>query len=292
MVALALCRFVHFLAAMLAFGSSAWLRLYAPAGLRRALTPPIRRLTVAASLIALATAALWLSLEAASMAGDPGAAIDRSAIATVLTDTAFGRAWSLHLVLAAALAAAALFAPRDGWGWTAIATLSGLALASLALAGHAAMQTGVEGAVHRANHAVHLLTAGAWLGGLVPFVLCLDASARGDLRRDAVRAMMRFSFWGHFVVAAIVATGAVDIALTSGRAPLPPTTPYRALLDVKIGLVALMIALAIVNRYGLAPRLRASPEALSALRAISLVNVALGSIVVALVSVLALFDPA
>jgi len=45
---------------------------------------------------------------------------------------------------------------------------------------------------------------------------------------------MRFSFWGHFVVAAIGATGIVNIALTSGHAPLPPTTPYRALLDVKI----------------------------------------------------------
>ena len=49
-----------------------------------------------------------------------------------------------------------------------------------------------------------------------------------DLRQDAVSAMMGFSFWGQFVVAAIVLTGGVNIALTSGRPPIPPTTPYRA----------------------------------------------------------------
>jgi len=287
---LALCRFVHFLAAMLAFGASAYLLFYTPVDLRRALSPPCRRLVVAASLIALATACLWLSLEAAAMADDWSAAVDPGAIATVLIDTAFGHAWMLHLALAAALAGAAVLAPRDSW--TGISVLSALMLASLGLVGHAAMQTGALGILHRLNHAAHLIAAGAWIGGLVPFVLCLDACARGGLRRNAVAAMMRFSFWGHFVVAAIVATGIVNIAMTSGRAPLPPTTPYRALLDVKIALVAIMIGLAVVNRYALVPRLRKSADALAAMRAISLVNVALGTTVVALVSVFALLDPA
>ncbi len=93
-------------------------------------------------------------------------------------------------------------------------------------------------------------------------------------------------------VAAIVATGAANIALTSGRAPLPPSTPYRALLDVKIALVAVMIALALVNRYVLVPRLSARPAALLALRRLSLVNAALGALVVALVSAFGLLDPA
>jgi copper resistance protein D len=288
--ALALCRFVHFLAAMLAFGASAYLRLHAPVDLRRALAPAIRPLVAAASLIALAAACLWLSLEAASMADDWSAATDPGVIATVLAGAAFGRAWMLHLALAAALAVAALLAPRDGW--TSIAILSGLVLASLGLVGHAAMQTGVVGILHRLNHALHLLAAGAWIGGLIPFVMCLNVTSRNVLRRDAVTAMMRFSFFGHFVVAAIVMTGIINIALISGHAPLPPTTPYRALLDLKIGLVAVMIGLAIFNRYALVPRLRASANALAALRAISLVNVALGTLVVALVSVFALLDPA
>ncbi len=104
--------------------------------------------------------------------------------------------------------------------------LSGLVLASLALVGHAAMQTGDVGALHCANHAVHLLTTGAWLGGLIPFAMCRDAYAANDLRTDAVAAMTRFSFYGHFIVAAIVATGIVNIVLISGH---PPTAADDAL---------------------------------------------------------------
>ena len=290
MTALALCRFAHFLAAMLAFGMSANLWLYAPERLRLALSPVVRRLALIASLVALITAVAWLALESASMADDWSAAIDPEAIGAVLTDTAFGHAWAAHLILAAALVLVVIFEPRARWVATAVA--SAALLASLGLVGHAAMQTGAEGILHRVNHAVHLLTAGAWIGGLVPFAMCLSAYRRDDLRKDAVRAMMSFSFWGQFIVAAIVLSGAVNIALTSGRAPIPPTTPYRALLVAKIIIVGIMIALAIVNRYVLAPRLKSSATALAALRLTSAAEVALGCVVIALVSVFALLDPA
>jgi putative copper resistance protein D len=290
MTALALCRFAHFLAAMLAFGMSAYLWLYAPERLRLALSPVVRRLALIASLVALITAVAWLALESASMADDWSAAIDPEAIGAVLTDTAFGHAWAAHLILAAALVLVVIFEPRARWVATAVA--SAALLASLGLVGHAAMQTGAEGVLHRMNHAVHLLTAGAWIGGLVPFAMCLSAYRRDDLRKDAVRAMMSFSFWGQFIVAAIVLSGAVNIALTSGRAPIPPTTPYRALLVAKIIIVGIMIALAIVNRYVLAPRLKSSATALAALRLTSAAEVALGCVVIALVSVFALLDPA
>jgi len=288
MTALALCRFAHFLAAMLAFGMSAYLWAYAPERLRVALSPAARRGALIASLVALITAIAWLALESASMADDPGAAIDPEAIAAVLTDTAFGHAWAAHLVLAAALVVVAF--SRAGWAATSI--VSAALLASLGLVGHAAMQTGVEGALHRANHAVHLLAAGAWIGGLVPFAMCLRGYQRDDLRKDSVRAMAGFSFWGQLIVAAIVLTGVVNIALTSRHPPLPPTTPYRALLVAKLVIVAIMIALALFNRFVLAPRLKTGANALATLRATSLAEIVLGCVVIALVSVFALFDPA
>ncbi len=154
------------------------------------------------------------------------------------------------------------------------------------------MQTGAEGLLHRGNHAVHLLAAGAWIGGLVPFIMCLSAYERSDTRREAVTAMMRFSFTGQFIVAAIVLTGGVNIALTSGRPPIPPDTPYRALLDVKIVIVAMMIVAALFNRYVLAPQLKPGARALAVLRATSTAEVALGAVAIALVSVFALLDPA
>lgn len=290
MTALALCRFAHFLAAMLAFGMSAYLWAYAPERLRLALSPIIRRLTLIASILALITAIAWLALESASMADEWSAAVDPGQIGAVLTDTAFGHMWALHLALAATLVAVVAVGPGARWAATAVA--SGALLASLGLVGHAAMQTGAEGALHRANHAVHLMTAGAWIGGLVPFAMCLRAYERYDLRQDAVRAMAGFSFWGQFIVAAVVLTGIVNIALTSHRAPIPPTTPYRALLVAKLIVVTIMILLALFNRFVLTPRLKASANALTTLRATSAAEVVLGCVVIALVSVFALLDPA
>ena len=114
--ALALCRFAHFLAAMLTFGMSAYLWAYAPERLRLALSPVVRRLALIASLVALITAIAWLALESASMADDWSAAIDPDQIGAVLTDTAFGHVWAMHLVLAAALVAVVAVGPRRTMG--------------------------------------------------------------------------------------------------------------------------------------------------------------------------------
>jgi copper resistance protein D len=290
MAVLALCRFAHLLAAMLTFGASAYLWLYAPKRLALALSPSVRRLALVASVVVLFTGILWLALESASMADDWSAAFSFGVIGAVLTDTAFCHAWAAHLVLVAALVAVVAFGPHARWPATTLA--SGVLLASLGLVGHAAMQTGAEGALHRANHAAHLMAAGAWIGGLIPFLMCLGAYRADDLRQDAVRAMWNFSFWGQFVVAAIVLTGAMNVALTSGRPPIPPTTPYRALLDVKIVVVAIMISLALFNRFGLAPQLKPGAKAPAILSGTSTAEIALGSVVVALVSLFALLDPA
>jgi copper resistance protein D len=93
-------------------------------------------------------------------------------------------------------------------------------------------------------------------------------------------------------VATIVLTGVINIALTSGRAPLPPATPYRAMLALKIVVVAFMIALALLNRYWLTPRIKRYPGALTVLAASSAAEIALGTTVLGLVSVFALLDPA
>ena len=289
MTPLVLCRFAHFVSLMLAFGASAYLRLCAPNGLRAALGPNASRVVAAAGVAAFLSAILWLLAETAAMADDWRAAFDRETIAEVLTDTEFGRVWIARLVLAGALAILVVAVPGR---WAATAFLSGVVLASLALVGHAAMRSGAWGAFQRTNDAIHLMSAGAWIGGLFGFIGSLGAYRDERLRRDAVGAMTRFSFTGQFVVAAIIVSGAVNIALVSGRAPIPPTTPYRALLCAKITLVTLMIALAATNRFVLAPKLATHPNALARLRATATAEVALGTAVVALVSVFALLNPA
>jgi len=287
--ALALCRFAQFLSAMTLFGASLYVWAFAPAKLAEALAPAARGIAAVAIPLAALSALAWLALEAASMADSWSGLVDLDDFLGVLTETAFGAVWQGRAVVALAL----LFALALGrHGPSLFVTLaSGLLLASLSLVGHAAMQGGAVGALHRANHALHLLTVAVWFGGLPAFALCLRAYRDASLRGEAVIAMRRFSFWGQFDVALVVATGVVNVALTSGAPPFPPTTPYRALLCAKIALVATMIAIALFNRYVLAPRLKPGAPAQRMLMRTCLAEVALGAAVIALVSVFGLLDP-
>src|ERR1700691_5118187 len=163
---------------MVAFGTSAYLWLLAPDALRRALSFDLRGVLLAAGLVVLLSAILWLGLESAAMGDARVGAWTPDMIEGVLFDTAFGHLWQARLVLCAVLAAA--LALRAGEHWAARTVLAALALASLGLTGHAAMQTGGLGAVHRGNDALHLLCGGAWIGGLPAFALCLHKFARPE----------------------------------------------------------------------------------------------------------------
>ena len=154
------------------------------------------------------------------------------------------------------------------------------------------MQSGIAGAAHRANDAVHLLTAGGSLGALTPFAMCVRAVQLRELGVDARAAMLKFSSVGHLAVLALILTGAANIALTSGHWPWPPTTPYSALLSLKIAIAAVMIGLAIANRYVLLPLIETRRGAVVALEILSLVEFTLALVIVALVSVFGLLDPA
>src|ERR1019366_3967632 len=133
---------------------------------------------------------------------------------------------------------------------------------------------------------VHLLAAGAWLGGLLPLVLCLRRhEGETRLRAEAGATLRRFSGLGHFAVALVVLTGAVNTALTLGVWPVDLSSPYQALLAAKIAIVAAMIGIALFNRYYLTPRIKKEPgAALRALTIASLAEVALGLGAPALVS--------
>jgi putative copper resistance protein D len=286
--ALAACRFAHFLAVMMAFGTALYLSVFTPETLRAVFAGPFRLFVRAAAAVALVTAIMWVALEGAGMSGDWADAWDPDTLEAVLFDTAFGRVWQAHIALCLALVIASGLDGR----WVAITAAAALSVASLGLTGHASMQTGAIGVAHRANDALHLLCGGAWLGGLIPFVLCLRMSGRPGSRGDAIAAMLRYSRCGHAFVPLAVLSGMANVALTTGALPFPISSPYRALLAIKIAVVATMIAVALFNRYVLVPRLAARPGAAIALRAASVAEVALGAVAVAFVAVFGLLDPA
>src|SRR5258708_268851 len=156
--AVVLARFVFFVAASVAFGAALF-PLYALQTTDERDVRWLRRPILVAAVVALVAALAWLALAIRDFGGE-----DVPSFATtgeiVLFETAFGPAWLMRLVACVGLAVAATLWPRP-WPLLLLATVL---LGSEGGIGHAA--TG--GAGHSISQVVHLLSAGAWLGGLPP----------------------------------------------------------------------------------------------------------------------------
>ena len=252
-----------------------------------------RALRVAAWCLAfvLVSGLAWLAVEAVRMSGLPPAqALNSATLGTVLAETLFGRVWIVRFALAAALGAALLVSRRRAAPDSTSAVLAGALLASLAFAGHAAAERGVDRAVHLAADAAHLLAAGAWLGALLPLAYVLS---RAPELETAERAARRFSVMGIVCVSVLVVTGTTSAWYTVGSVPALFGTRYGALLLAKVALFAAMIALASANRLRWTPRLRTVGEpALKRLRRNAIAETTLGAAVLGVVGVLGVTVPA
>jgi len=268
---------------MLVWGASAYLAALVPAARAAEAWRRLHPWIAAAAIVAVAATIATLPVETAFIGNGWPDALNPSVIGEVLTTTTIGQAW-IGEAAGAALLMLALAVPRR-IGFTAVA--AGIALASAALTGHAAMEEGWPGVAHRANDALHLLAAGAWLGGLVPLAMMLRAQETAGL----AGVLRRFSTAGHWVVAVVVATGVVNTWLILGQPPADWSSPYQLLLSIKLLLVGTMIAFALANRYALMPRLAATRGMFRAIRRGALIEFALGAAVVALVSVFGILDP-
>ncbi|MFC2250337.1 copper homeostasis membrane protein CopD [Labrys portucalensis] len=287
--ALQACRFLHYAAAMVLFGASAFLAVLAPKELAGRLEARLRLLLMVAASLAATTTLAWLMLKTGEIGDGWADTLDPSLLASVLTDSSFGRAWQWRLAFAVCLPAAFLLGEHR---LTAIACCSGLLLASLALTGHAAMLSGWSGLLQRGNHMLHLLAAGAWLGALIPLLPCLAMLGNVPPSASAGQALRRFSTAGHVAVSLVVVTGIANTAFVLGHPPADWSSPYQALLAAKIGLVGVMTALALTNRYFLVPRIRlARTRSLRLLGRLTVTELLLGAGVLVLVSLFGMIQP-
>ena len=274
-------RFVHYAAVLLLFGLSLF-PLYADAGETR---PRLRQWMLWAVIVALLGSGPWLVFTAANMAGDMGSGFDWDTLEPVLFDTAFGSAWLARDALALVLTGLLMLA-RGGRVLPML--LAAALLASLAGIGHTQQTEGGAHIVHVGADALHLLAAGAWLGGLVALAYTLFEGAG-----DKEQILMRFSGMGYVAVAVLVASGFVNGLYLVGTLDALVGTPYGQLLLVKLGLFAGMLALAVSNRFWLVPALKAGePRTLARLRRHVIGEEALGLLVILVVSVLGTIEPA
>jgi copper resistance protein D len=257
-------------------------------------------------LVALASGAGWLVIVASSMSGLPlTAAMQGGVLSIVLTQTRFGEAWTIRAVLLVVLAACLVFQARTRRhpaGWIGLLAAASF-MASLAWAGHGAATEEVPlDAIHLPADILHLLAAGAWLGGLLPLVMLL-ARAWRDSSPQAVAvartATQRFSVLGLSSVGTLIVTGVVNTWFLSGSVPALLGTLYGQLLLLKIALFATMIAVASVNQRRLLPCLadvasEATTLCLQAIRQLrrnASLEACLGIFVLAIVAIIGILPP-
>ena len=304
-VGLLFARFLHYAATLILFGVSVF-PIYTY--VCRAGYPPSRferwhqTIVLAAALCALLSGLLWFVFVVAGMTGTLSGVADSNALWSVLTDTSFGNVWLVRLIVTTILlgsiaARATLGTPLPGW---LVVMFSAGLLASLAAVGHTQVHDGVTRVIHASADGLHLLAAGAWLGGLVALFYLLAMSARTalpNLGSVAVDASVRFSWMGYIAVSAIIGSGLANAWLLVGSFGNLAATSYGQLLLVKLCLFGGMLGLAAVNRLWLVPILVRNTKAgrtggaLFRLRANVFAEQVLGLLIILIVSALGTRDP-
>jgi putative copper resistance protein D len=258
--------------------------------------PIARWLLLLALPAALMSGIAWFSAIAADMSGLPPAqALQRPILQLVWTKTHFGGLWELRLVLWAATAVFSLarYSARLSTPATWLALLCGSALSvSLAWAGHGLFGNPVGW--HLLADGTHLLIAGFWPAGLLPFALLfsrLYRVASPEQRVCVITLTRRFSAMSLASVALLAVTGLANSWFLVG----PPSnlwrTGYGRVLLGKIALFAIMVGIGAINLLRLKPRV-SDETAAAQLRFNVRAEALLGAGVVILVAVLGLLQPA
>ena len=279
-------RFIHFISLIVAFGCVLYGAWWAPVALRRLMMQrfyPLMRYLLSAS----ALSALLMLMAQGGLMGNGWPDVWQPAIWQAVAGTQFGGVWVWQILLAFVALAVVWLKPRRPGRLLLVLFCAQLLL--LASVGHAAMNDGWLGIVQRTNHALHLFCVASWFGGLLPFIYCLRL-AHGRWRQAAICTMMRFSRYGHLAVAGAIASGVVNALLIQGG--LISTSPWGRMLLFKCALVAAMVAIALVNRYVLVPRMSAGgTRAEQLIVRTTQIEIALGALALFAVSLFATWEP-
>jgi putative copper resistance protein D len=154
-------------------------------------------------LVAITSSVAWLALVAARMADRPVSEVLTDGTAwIVLTQTEFGLVWQLRLLCAGLMATMILLKNFNGavsrWSAVLAPPSAMLYIGGLAWTGHAGAAPGGQGYLHLGADFLHLVAAGAWLGGLPALALLLGkipSASDGDSRTGVSGDLAVFGFW-------------------------------------------------------------------------------------------------
>ena len=281
------CHLLQDASAILIWGACGYLFACVPPALSSITLRQLSPLLGGATVVLAMSTALALPMTAAFVGDGWGDALDSSTIQAVLFETSIGPVWCAQAFLALLII---LFARLRTANTGLPALCAALFLSCHIFFGHAVRLQGAAGWVLQASYLVHVLSVGAWLGSLVPFIAILR-QAGPQSQKDFALAMRRFSTVGHFVVGLIIITGFLNAWLIHGRWLPIWSSLYDQLLAAKVLIVSSMVIIAIYNRYVLVPRLKREGRSKQVLIWLSCTEVALGCLALVLVSLFSSLDP-
>jgi putative copper resistance protein D len=252
-----------------------------------------------ALLLVLVSGMAWFAVVAQEMSDLPfSATLSEGMFSTVLLETGFGRVWLFRLIVWMLLAAVLSLGRSTTSDTRNILApiLAATLLGALAWAGHAAATPGAIGYLHLLADALHLIAAGTWVGALVPLAVLLGSWVQtGDSIKSAEEAVRRFSTYGILSVTTLIVSGIVNSFILIHDPIDLIQTNYGRFLSGKIALFLIMLAFAAVNRLVLTPRLTRMSSPMRGLRDITyntVIEAALGFLVIVIVSILGVLSPA
>ena len=253
----------------------------------RCLSARLLRVARVSAVLALVSGILWLGLEAAVIAGADSVRMTLRALPVVALRTQFGQWLLLRLGLVLVL----LLVLRPRHANIVIATL--LAAAGLAVQpvlGHAGAIGGSAGTTLIVSEIIHLLAAGAWLGGLLPLFITIGVLPHGA----AATACRYFTPIGLTAVLLLGGTAVVQVAEFIGGLSGLFGTGYGQIALAKLALFIVLLTLAALNRLALTERLAETKTggARRQMRASIALEAVIGTIVIILAGFLASRTPA
>jgi putative copper export protein/mono/diheme cytochrome c family protein len=291
-IVVALLRGAHMAALVSLFGTLVFLTLVAPAAVAEAakeaphLQRQLLRVARISAVLALIVGIAWIAVESAVIAGAGSVAMTLQALPVVALRTQFGQ-WLLVRGVLLLTVPPLLRLRRAGNAGAAV--LAAMALALQPMLGHAGALGGSLGTTLIISEILHLLAAGAWLGGLLPLFITL-----GTLPHNAAATACRnFTPVGLSAVLVLGGTATVQVTEFMGGVPGLFGTGYGHIALVKLGLFAVLLALAAINRLALTDRLAgtAPDTARRHMRVSVATEAVLGTLVVLTASLLASHAP-
>lgn len=201
----------------------------------------LRRIVRGGTACALVTGIAWLITESAVIADTDTIGNTLAAVPVVALQTQYGQWFTCRCVLLLILLLTPL-TRRTGLAIAAV--LAGTALAVQPMVGHAGAIGGTAGIELIASEMLHLLAAGAWLGGLLPLFIAVTILPYDD----AATACRAFTPIGLSSVLILGGTAIVQVTeLMGGLSGLFGTT-YGHVALIKVAIFLALLILAALNR--------------------------------------------